>query len=384
MITSCANTQKTKGKRYKINANVAVPNSTEIAVYIPQAFQDMEYWVAGSWHKPGLAMREALNKSFGQYFTSAKWFDRKSTEQARLFLDLNPDWDFEGGKVIFNTKYSLLDAAGNEIASGSYKESSGINYHQSEAGYYNAAYKAFQRLAVNILNSQQPSKEKFVNLLAMNKLDLNKLIDKEKPTSSGTGFFVNAEGDVVTANHVVDDCLIVKVKSENGLSDAHIENSSRLLDVATLRTAQATEHYVSFRKGHEIKLGEKITTVSYPLKGLLASSPNMTFGNVTSHKALSGSLGLFQFSAPIQPGSSGGAIVSDGSELLGVVTSTLNIKELAKEGVIPQNVNFALEAKYLKKFFDKYKVNYTELETPAVGNSSEKALNASAQIACYQ
>ncbi|KMT65977.1 S1 family peptidase [Catenovulum maritimum] len=386
LVASCANTSRTKGKVYKINKQVTVPNETVVAIYLPKQISEMEFWVnaANSWHKPGSAIKDAVSTAFGQYFKQVVFFDKKSDIKPGLFIDLDPDWDFKSGNILMDIEYKIFDGSGKEITKGKVEGKSGMNFTNSDAAYYNSAYQGLQLLAVRILNNNLPSPEKFPANLSMNQFDLNHLVNIEKPISSGTGFFLNQSGEVITANHVVDDCFIIKVKQDGFLEPATISHSSNLLDIATLKTNAKTDNYLKLRDTDELELGEKITTVSYPLKGLLESSPNMTFGNLTSKKALTGSLGLYQFSAPIQPGSSGGAIVSDNSELIGVVTSTLNITNLAKKGIIPQNVNFALDVKYLRKFLDKNEVGYQTATEFEAGKSSQTALSTAVQIACYQ
>jgi S1-C subfamily serine protease len=98
-------------------------------------------------------------------------------------------------------------------------------------------------------------------------------------------------------------------------------------------------------------------------------------------------VGLFQFSAPIQPGASGGPVVSDGGELLGVTVSTLNAAALIRAGLLPQNVNFALEAKYAAMFLRNSHVDFTEVPANAKGDmktANDAALGAVVQLSCYQ
>src|SRR5439155_15036545 len=83
-------------------------------------------------------------------------------------------------------------------------------------------------------------------------------------------------------------------------------------------------------------------------------------GNPQLPGGLSGSVGQFQFSAPIQPGASGGPVVDVRGNVLGVAVGTLNASELLKSGVLPQNVNFALESRYVEKFLQQHSVPFTE------------------------
>jgi len=141
------------------------------------------------------------------------------------------------------------------------------------------------------------------------------------------------------------------------------------------------------RIGEETTLGEPVTNVGYPLQGILSASPNLTRGNVSARGGLKGSQGLFQFSAPVQPGSSGGPVVSDGGELLGITVGTLNASALIQQGLLPQNVNFALDARYAAKFLHQSNVEFSEVTPNAKGDmrsANEAALAAVLQLSCYE
>ena len=384
-MVGCANTSRVSNykSKLKVNKQVIVPNDTKLVVYLADSSKKEEAWANGKLNKLGKAISDASEITLNKYFTNVSWFDKDSDATAGLFIKLVRKWQRVGHKIELTLEYDVFNAASEKVYSSSVKEDTAFNVN-IDAVFFNLTMKAMDRLSVKLLNNTVPSAAKYPDTLAMNDFDLQLLINQKKPLNTGTGFYVNASGDVVTAQHVVKSCLITKVNQGDIVVDAKVVKDSKLLDVALLKTNQETKDYLKFRKENSLELGEKITTVSYPLNGVLASSPNMTFGNITSKKALSNSKGLFQFSAPIQPGSSGGAIVSGDSEVLGLVTSTLKIKDLVEKGIIPQNVNFALDAKYLKKFLAKNNVAYQYHDEKPKVSANEYALQTSLQVACYQ
>jgi serine protease Do len=130
-----------------------------------------------------------------------------------------------------------------------------------------------------------------------------------------------------------------------------------------------------------------VIEVGFPLSGVLAGSPNVTRGNISSREALAGGLGQFQFSAPVQPGSSGGPVVSESGELLGVTVGSLGVTALIQRGVLPQNVNFALDARYAASFLDRYKIVYVSVprgRSPDAHAATEAILPAVVPVSCYQ
>jgi S1-C subfamily serine protease len=64
-------------------------------------------------------------------------------------------------------------------------------------------------------------------------------------------------------------------------------------------------------------------------------------------------------SAPVQPGSSGGALFDASGNVVGVVVTKLNAKVVAEEtGDIPQNVNFAVKASVAREFLRDHGVPF--------------------------
>ena len=81
------------------------------------------------------------------------------------------------------------------------------------------------------------------------------------------------------------------------------------------------------------------------------------------------------------------AALQDGGELLGITVSSLNAAALIKDGLLPQNVNFALEAKYAAMFLRDSQIDFVELKPRANGNmtvANDAALGAVLQLSCFQ
>jgi serine protease Do len=163
--------------------------------------------------------------------------------------------------------------------------------------------------------------------------------------------------------------------------------NSAILDLAVLDTHVSSEHFLRLRHGGHPELGENVVNIGFPLQTLMTDAPTVTRGTLSSRAGLSGSVGQFQFSAPIQPGASGSPVIDARGDVLGVAVGTLNAGELLKQGVLPQNVNFALEAFYVEKFLQSRSVAFSEgLADPhASGNVPiDDVLPAVVGVKCYQ
>jgi S1-C subfamily serine protease len=156
--------------------------------------------------------------------------------------------------------------------------------------------------------------------------------------------------------------------------------------MAVLDTHVSSEHFLPLRNAGRLELGENVANIGFPLQTLMTDAPTVTRGTLSSRAGLNGSLGQFQFSAPIQPGASGGPVIGARGDVVGVAVGTLNAPELLKQGVLPQNVNFALEAQYVQKFLHTKAVDFTEGPADSHGADVpiDDVLPAVVGVKCYQ
>jgi S1-C subfamily serine protease len=118
-------------------------------------------------------------------------------------------------------------------------------------------------------------------------------------------------------------------------------------------------HRMSCGKGKPVRAGDVVVALGYPLSGLLASSPNVSVGNVSALAGLGDDSRYLQTSAPRQPGNSGGPLLDASGHLVGIVTGKLNAAAIQRfTGDIPQNVNFALKAEVARTFLDSKSIAY--------------------------
>lgn len=168
--------------------------------------------------------------------------------------------------------------------------------------------------------------------------------DGRRAASSGTGFVV-AAGRVLTNDHVAQGCAEVRVRTAGGRElVATLAASDRDSDLALLALQGDAGPPLPFRAGPELRRGEEVVTYGFPLAGLLSSGPTLTTGEVSALSGLRDNPRQFQISAPVQPGNSGGPLLDRSGNVVGVVVSKLNARNLARRtGDIPQNVNFAIK-----------------------------------------
>lgn len=374
-------------KGVRLPAGVAVPNDTALAIYFPPAELDSRSYLASMnvWIDPGKALDDSRGALARKLFPNVLPATPGGTGQYGLLLAAHPHWSFAAGQLRLEVKYRVFDPAGNLLREASQVQTANI---AGNPGALDAViYKAVQMVLVDVLRELAPSAAKYPASGEVAAVAPATLVRRDKPVRTGTGFFINRAGQMLTAAHVLRDCVVIEALRDGATFPVTLRAESALLDLAVIDSGRETTAELPLRTGQTLVLGESVTNVGYPLSGLLATTPNLTRGNVSARAGLKGSAGLFQFSAPIQPGSSGGPVVSDGGELLGVTVSTLNVAALVRQGLLPQNVNFALDAKYAAEFLRRENVPFTEV-APRQGGSMQQAndaaLAAVVQLSCYQ
>jgi peptidyl-prolyl cis-trans isomerase A (cyclophilin A) len=187
----------------------------------------------------------------------------------------------------------------------------------------------------------------------------------ESRKSSGTGFFVSANGHLITNYHVVDGCLMLKATGPSGSNlPVRVVQSSKADDLALLQANIKPGSVASFRDSNKNNQGETVIAYGYPLSGLLASSGNVSTGLLTALSGLRDNGRQMQISAPVQPGNSGGPLVDITGAVIGVVVSKLNAVAVARlMDDIPQNINFAIKSSAVINLLEASGVDYKTTKT---------------------
>jgi S1-C subfamily serine protease len=137
-----------------------------------------------------------------------------------------------------------------------------------------------------------------------------------------------------------------------------------------------------------VRIGESVSAFGFPLAGLLATGGNFTTGNVSAVAGLGNDTRFLQISAPVQPGNSGGPLLDQSGNVVGVVASKLNVLRLATAtNDVAQNVNFAIKTSVLTNFLEANGVNFTIAASGQPMQSAdiaERAKDMSVLIVCEQ
>ncbi|MQU09723.1 MULTISPECIES: trypsin-like peptidase domain-containing protein [unclassified Pseudomonas] len=160
--------------------------------------------------------------------------------------------------------------------------------------------------------------------------------------ATGTGFAVS-ETAIITCAHVIEGMSDIEINSFNGRYRAEPVMVDTRNDMALLRVKSAQLVPVRFAPTAGCSLGDPVTAVGFPMSGFAGGGAHVTQGGVSALFGLRNDASLMQFTAAIQPGSSGSPLFDVHGSVVGMVTSTVPDA---------QNMNFAVKSNLLVAFLD--------------------------------
>jgi hypothetical protein len=207
----------------------------------------------------------------------------------------------------------------------------------------------------------------------------------------GSGVFLNAAGDVLTARHVVEDCRSLYVVKDGRVAPATLLASSRDPDLAVLSTP--LKPYLSATLARTAPANTASMGVFAEAYSVLLRMPDRA-RLLSNAMTVPGSDGL-QLLSGVKPGASGSGVLGNGGLLLGVVVErvaagpgssgarTLSVGLGAGAGGSTQVV--AVTAAQIKQFLQAENVEFFESDAAQLGpmqSPAARAMTLSVGVIC--
>ncbi len=187
---------------------------------------------------------------------------------------------------------------------------------------------------------------------------------EQAPRSSGSGFFVTEDGCLATSFHVVEGAARIVIRTEKGTLPAKLVSADKVNDVAVLK-ADGKFPAVPVAPSRATKLGETVFTIGFPNIDLQGFAPKVTQGEISSLTGAQGDPREFQISAAVQPRNSGGPLVNQYGNVVGIVEARpADIAALKSTGSLPQNVNYAVKSSVLSVLLESLPEISSKLKEP--------------------
>ncbi|PJJ48563.1 S1C family serine protease [Hymenobacter chitinivorans] len=160
---------------------------------------------------------------------------------------------------------------------------------------------------------------------------------------SGTGFALTADGYLVTSYHVIQgaDSLLIesrdrqRYRAEPVFTD--VAHDLAILRIKDHKFNGFGRLPYSFKRG-TAELGEKVFTLGYPREDVVFGE-----GSLSARSGFEGDTAFYQISIPVNPGNSGGPLLDDRGNLIGIISG---------RQADMQSAAFATKSSYLMRLVD--------------------------------
>ena len=186
------------------------------------------------------------------------------------------------------------------------------------------------------------------------------VVQVETREGTGSGFVINAQGDVITNAHVVGKGRSATVHLQDGRSlDGTVVGLDEYLDIAYIRLSGGRGNFRTAQLGNSDRTatGQEVMAIGHPLNAGPGDAPTVTRGIISAIRTDSTGAKWLQTDAPVNPGNSGGPLINRAGQVIGVVTS--RIENLGGRDI--QGVGFALSVNDLKGQLDELRGGKIEL-----------------------
>lgn len=198
--------------------------------------------------------------------------------------------------------------------------------------------------------------------------------------ASGTGFAVSSNGYVITNYHVIDGCQSIKIHLQGNVIPASIIKFDPQNDIALLKGNFAPTHVLPLSNEKTVLL-EDIFVAGFPFGNQISTAIKVTKGIVSSLTGIGNNFSNFQIDAALQPGNSGGPILNNKGNVIGVAVAKLDRKYIEKNfGVIPENTNFGIKTSVVKSMLNSIEIN---LPQPNINQISTRDLGKNISNSTY-
>ncbi len=185
-----------------------------------------------------------------------------------------------------------------------------------------------------------------------------------RPKSAGTGFFITEDGHLLTNAHVAGNAAQVRLVTAFGLISAKVLKVDSANDLALLK-AEGKFQALPVATSRAVKLGSTVISVGFPNIVLQGFAPKFARGEIASLTGPQDDPRFFQISVPLQPGNSGGSLVDERGNVVGVVSGKLSAAATLKAtGQLPENVNYAVKSSFVLGFLESVPEVASKLKEP--------------------
>jgi S1-C subfamily serine protease len=261
-----------------------------------------------------------------------------------------------------------------------------LNYLPSWASYdvgNEVDFNNFGDRSVAILIQEEEDKKKIVE--QPKKQEPKKQQPKSTPddnkvvaAASGTGFFVSSVGHIISNHHVIEGCDATTLSFKGKEIKADILAVDKMNDLAILK-AEVNPKKVYSVATEDASLLEDIIIAGYPLGKKVSAAIKTSKGSITALAGYGDNYSEFQTDAALNQGNSGGPIMDQKGNVVGVAVANYG----KKAGV--ESFNFGIKSSTLRTFANSNGLKFLPPNSREMSNKDLGTLitDGTVYLECY-
>jgi len=302
-----------------------------------------------------------------QYKKNIKYMKRNNIDVSQKILDAEYDFykDVRGRGYSLSKKWvrnrKNMDEEYSQWAKYYNSENESVTFYQQKIWIKYALKKNRENLARKKEKDKGP------------KIDDNEIL----AASSGTGFFVSRQGHMITNNHVIDECNNIKMFYGGKDFPAEVLAFDKINDLAIIK-ANIQPDLIYSVSDNDAELLEEVIVAGYPLGKKISASIKATSGTITALSGLGDNYSEFQTDAALNSGNSGGPIINQKGNVIGVAVS-----KWQEQGV--ESFNFGIKSSVLNIFANANGLKFLSPNYRTMGKKDLGKLitKATVYLECY-
>lgn len=195
----------------------------------------------------------------------------------------------------------------------------------------------------------------------------------QRPEWTGTGFAIS-NGYIATNYHVANGAKTIRIKGIGGNMEksykGYVVAKDKEHDIAIIKIVDKefeSMGSIPYSVGKtNVDAGDDIFVLGYPLTEAMGEEVKVTTGVISATSGFKGDNSMYQISAAVQPGNSGGPVFNEEGAVVGIVCAKLSDAE---------NANYAVKTSYLYSL-----INSENLGIDITGNTRKKSNKLSKKV----
>ena len=198
--------------------------------------------------------------------------------------------------------------------------------------------------------------------------------NKQHNKSQATCFLINEEGYLLTNFHCIENAKEITIKGIDGdfttkygatIIASDPSNDLALVKINNKNVKFNTPPYAIRSSG--VAQAEKVYALGFPMAEAMGQEMKITDGIISAKSGVHGDISKFQISASVNPGNSGGPLIDEQGNLIGVIYAKSTVAESA---------GYAIKASYLESFLKNVEgFNFTNLTNSLKEKSFTEKIN---------